>query len=51
MSLRVNTQTAFWCLIAVLFVVYGAYKYHHISVAMKAFDGQPLTANTARAAK
>jgi hypothetical protein len=46
-----NTQTTFWCLIVVLFVIYGAFKYHHISVAMQAFDGQPLTANTAGAAK
>lgn len=51
MDRRLNTQTAFWGLIVVLFVIYGAFKYHHISLAVRAFEGQLLTSNTAGAAK
>ena len=46
-----RSQRMFYALILGLIVAYGAIKYRHIVMAIEAYQDQPLTADTSRAAK
>ena len=46
-----KSQRLFWALIIALILGYGGIKARHITVALDAYDGQPLAGPTVGAAK
>jgi len=46
-----RSQRIFYALILSLILGYAAVKYRHISLALDAYQGQPLPVDTTRAAK